>query len=168
MNTSRAEFRLEPTLYFSYGQFSIYDRDSELPGLLWTDRHYSQGFARRDSNVSFRTLSQHGFADVYVSLLAYEPTGEHERVISVPFRVITGLIAVEGPDEANLVKRTFEIPPGDYRLVAAQRHSRKQGRAVEVRIFLNKVVRPLQSSEILTADKELAPIVPLLESAEEP
>lgn len=160
---------LGPPLYFSHGQFSIYDRQSELPGLLWTGRHYSQGFAKRDSNVSFRTLCQHGLADVVVTFHEYEPTDEYERVISVPFRVITGPIAVEGPEEVNLVKRDFVLPPGDYRLVAAQAHSSEPGKAERISIFLWKVENsPLRSSEILRADRELDPIRPLLESAEEP
>jgi hypothetical protein len=128
MSRKLARSVLSPSLYFSYGQFCVIDRDSDLHGLYWEERHYSQGFATRDSIACFSALAQHGYADVSVALGPYEPAANHDRVISVPFHMRSGLVAVEGPEEVNLVKRNVELAPGNYRLTAAQQYAAAEGR----------------------------------------
>jgi hypothetical protein len=111
------KFRLSPRLYFSYGQFLVYDRDVKAPGCRWTDEHTSQGFARRESTVCFRTLLEFGYADVSYCEGPFQPEVEYERVIAVPFFVSSGTVVIDGPDEVS-VGRTFTLPAGNYRLVA--------------------------------------------------
>jgi hypothetical protein len=68
----------------------VYDQSVRLPGCAWTDAHSAQGFARRESVVNFNTVLEFGCADVSISRGAYQPRGEHDRVIAVPFLVTSG------------------------------------------------------------------------------
>src|SRR6185295_10740927 len=88
-----------PRLYFSYNQFMVYDQSVQLPGCDWTDDHFAQGFARRESVVNFNALLEFGYADVEISFEPYQPKQEDERVIAVPFHVMSGKVVVEGPEE---------------------------------------------------------------------
>jgi Competence protein J (ComJ) len=168
MSRKLARLLLSPPLYFSYGQFGVIDRDSDLHGLYWEERHNSQGFARRDSIACFRTLAVHGYTDVSVALGPYEPAANYDRVISVPFHVRSGIVAVEGPEEVNLVKRNVELAPGNYRLTAAQQYAAAEGREETIDLYFERVDEPLKRSEVLLADEELNPVYPLLETADEP
>jgi len=153
---------LSPRLYLSYGQFMVYDKNVQLPGCAWTDEHSRQGFARRESVANFRALIDFGHADVQVSLDAYEPRLEYERVIAVPFKVTSGEVIVEGPEETE-PGRAFALTPGDYRLVAAQYATGDEEEAVD--LFLSPATEPPQRSAILVADKALSPPSPLIEAA---
>src|SRR5262245_5420755 len=110
---------LSPRLYFSYSQFFVYDKSVPSVGCDWTKAHSDQGFARRESTVAFGTLLEFGHADVLVRREAYEARREYQRVIAVPFCVRSGEVAVEGAEEIT-IERTVALPPGHYRLVAAQ------------------------------------------------
>jgi len=155
-------FTLSPRLYFSYGQFMVYDETVRLPGLAWTPPHSAQGFARRESVVNFATPVQFGWADVIVREDVYQPSDEYDRVVAVPFRVTTGRVIVEGPEEWTR-ERNFALPPGDYRLVAAQRVMGDEEEVID--LFFEALTKPLQRSEVLVADEEMNQPTPLLETA---
>src|SRR6185295_13222807 len=101
-------------LYFSYGQFMIYDQCVEVPGCDWTQDHVDQGFARRDSTICVGALFEFGYADATVWFCAYEQSEEDERVIEVPFTVQSGKVVVEGPEESR--ERCFAIDAGYYKV----------------------------------------------------
>lgn len=155
------KLKLSPPLYFSYGQFLVYDQSVSAPGCLWTEQHTAQGFARRESTVCFRTLLDSGYADVVYQLDAFMPDTSYERVIAVPFLVSTGKVIVDGPEEIN-VSRLVEIANGRYRLTAAQRVA---GDREHIELFFEKLEQPLQGSHIVVADKQLQVPGKLLETA---
>ena len=153
---------LSSKLYFSYGQFMVFDSSVQLPGCDWTEAHVAQGFARRESAVNFSTLLQFGYAAVGVSRGIYEPQHEYERVIAVPFRSTSGKVNVEGPEESPS-ERSFELLPGHYRLVAAQYVVGDDDEVVN--LCFEPLVEALDRSTILVADATLNPPTPLVEIA---
>jgi hypothetical protein len=153
---------LSPRLYFSYSQFMVYDQSVRLPGCEWTDRQSAQGFARRVSTVNFNTLLEFGYADVTISPGPFEPSEGYQRVIAVPFLVTSGKVVVDGPEETS-VQRNFALPPGNYRLVAAQRVITEEKEAID--LFFEPLTEPLERSSILVADKALTPLTHLIENA---
>jgi hypothetical protein len=167
MSESHQTSLLKDRLYFSCSQFSVYD-SVELPGFHWTDQHIAQGFARRESNASFRTMLEHGFADVEVLTCRYEPHPEHVWAISVPFTSTSGVIAIEGPEEVNLVDRKITVRPENYRLVVAQGFAKDEKIVEKIWIFFEPAEVARNVSEILRHDDNLVPPLPLLESAEDP
>jgi len=154
---------LQPKLYFSYGQFMVYDGSVQLPGCGWTEAHSAQGFARRESAVNFSTLREFGHADVYVHRGAYHPQREHQRVIAVPFLITSGNVIVNGPEEAAR-ERSFTLPSGHYRLIAAQRAVGDDREVID--LYWEPLVEALKQSAILVADAELHPPTRLIETAE--
>jgi hypothetical protein len=159
MNTKTA---LSPKLYFSYSQFMVYDQSVRLPGCAWTAEHTAQGFARRESTVNFNTPLEFGYADVAVARSAYQGKEEYERVIAVPFLVTSGKVIVEGPEETKS-ERSFSLPAGNYRLLAAQRVTGDEEEVID--LFFEPLTKPLEQSTILVADGALNPPTPLLETA---
>jgi hypothetical protein len=155
---------LSPRLYFSYSQFDVYDQNIRLGGCAWTDEHTAQGFARRESIVNFGTLLEFGYADVVVRRSSYEPRDDYERVIAVPILITSGRVIVHGPEETETGReRNFALPPGHYRLVAAQRVTGDDEEAID--LFFEPVTQPLEQSEVLVADDALDPPTPLIETA---
>jgi len=154
---------LSPRLYFSYSQFMVYDKDVALPGCDWTDEHSDQGFARRESTVNFGTILEFGYADVAVSRGRYEYREEYERIIAVPFFVSSGEVIVDGPDEMES-GRIIALPPGHYRLVAAQYATSDDEEAID--LFFEPVAEPLERSAVLLADEDLHPPATLIETAQ--
>lgn len=159
MNTTVLFF---PRLYFSYSQFMVYDQSEQLPGCDWTEEHTSQGFARRETTVCFGTPLEFGNADVVVTVGAYRPEAQHERVITVPFRSLSGKVTVEGPEEMD-VDRAFDLPCGDYKLTAAQMILSDDEERID--LFFELVAPPLERSAIVIADEILNPPAVLLETA---
>ena len=155
--------QLTPRLYFSYGQFLVYDQSVVAPGCLWTERHTEQGFARRKSTVCFGTLLEFGYADVNYRIGRLIASESYERVIAVPFVVVTGKVVVDGPEE-NDVQRLVELPPGNYRLVSAQRALADDEEVID--LFFEKVDGLCHLSEIIVADEELDGGDALLETAD--
>lgn len=152
---------LQPKMYFSYGQFLVFDQSVKQPGCDWTNEHYAQGFARRDSTACIRALSEFGHANVRVSSANYLATDDYARVIAVPFFVESGVVIVEGPEEVG-TNRMVRLPAGCYRLVVAQ------SIAVEdevIDLFFERVPNTLNSSEIIVCDDELDPPAILIETA---
>jgi hypothetical protein len=155
---------LQSTMDFSYGQFMVFDQAVHLPGTEWSDRHFSQGFTRQKQNVSFRTLLDHGPADLRVFTVALnEPPDEaYERIIRVPFETASGTVLIEAPDETGS-GRSVRFPPGHYALTSAQA---LDGDGERIDLFFERLSEPLLTSKIILADAELSPELPLLETAE--
>lgn len=151
-----------PKMYFSYGQFMIFDQSVKLPGCDWTDEHFAQGFARREATACIRALGEFGEADVRASTTPYVAKDEYVRVIAVPFVVESGVVVVEGPEEIG-TERTIKLPPDNYRLVVAQAIAGEEGEAID--LFFERVPQPVRISEILVCDDELNPPAPLIETA---
>ena len=122
----------------------VYDKSVRLPGCAWTEDHSAQGFARRESTVNFGTPLEFGYADVAVSRGKYQSRGEYMRVIAVPFLVASGRVIVCGPEELNDQKRPFDLSPGNYRLIAAQRIMGDEEEAID--LFFEPLARPLERS----------------------
>lgn len=151
--------------YFSYQQIIVSDA-MERAGLDWTDAHTSQGFARRESNASFKTILESGLGEVQVFSARPECWDAYERVIGVPFRACSGRITVDGPDAPGDEVR-LTVPVGDYRLYCAQRVTVDDDLHGEecIDLFLEQLERPAERSEILVRDAALVPPSVLLENA---
>jgi hypothetical protein len=150
-------------LYFSYGQFMVYDQSVRLPGCVWTDRHSAQGFARRECTANFSTPLEFGHAHVSVSCGNYRPTKSYDRAIAVPFLVTSGSVVIAGPEETTS-ERNIALPRGNYRLVAAQRVMGDEEEMID--LFFEPLATPLDVSAVLIADQSLNPPPALLETAE--
>lgn len=153
---------LLPILYFSYSQFMVYDKSVQFPGCDWTAEHMLQGFARRESSVNFNTPLEFGYANIAISHEACQLRPEYQRVIAVPFRVTSGKVVVEGPEE-TIVERSVSLPLGNYRLVAAQYVTGHDREIID--LYFEPLSRSLEQSAILVADEALSPPTPLIETA---
>jgi hypothetical protein len=149
-------------LYFSYSQFMIYDQSVDAPGCLWTEAHSAQGFARRQSTACFQTLVEFGYASVRWKRGRFTPKPGYERVIAVPFRVVSGRVLIEGPEEQN-VGRFIDMASGDYRLVAAQLATSDE--AEDIDLFFEPLDAPLAESSVIVADESLSIPERLVEDA---
>lgn len=137
---------------FSAGQIMIFDPEAELAG-QWTERHLNQGFLRSDGHVSLRTLPGSGELLVRAFCSPYVPLVEDARVIAVPFRVTSGKVGIG--------EQVIDVAAGTYRLVTCQRFFDGDE---DLDLFFERVDLPRQRSEILVADRELQPELPLLET----
>jgi hypothetical protein len=153
---------IQRDVYFSYGQFMVFDRSVKLPACGWTEAHFAQGFARRDSAVCVRALEEFGDATIRVRMGSYVASDQHARVIAVPFAVTSGKVAVAGP-EADESQGAFELLPGSYRLVIAQTAIGDQRE--EIDLFFAPSTSAEPHSEIIMRDDELNPPSPLVETA---
>ena len=143
---------------YSSGQIMIFDAAVELAG-EWSERHLAQGFIRGDGQVGLRTLPGMGHVLVRAFGSPYVPIAEDARVIAVPFRVTSGAVHVMAPDER--AAHSLSLAPGEYRLVTCQRFFDGDQ---DLDLFFERVDLPRQRSEILVADRELQPQLPLLET----
>jgi hypothetical protein len=135
-----------------------------MPACDWTKTHSDQGFARRHGAVAFGTLLEFGRARVSVIIGGYALRAEYERVIAVPFQVISGTLIVDGPEETETGReRNFDVRSGSYRLVAAQCITGNDREVID--LYFEAVSSPLKKSAILLADNALNPPPTLLESA---
>lgn len=155
-----AKFKLE----FSYNQFTVYDADVQLPGHAWTEKHSNQGFARRDSSVSFGTLLQFGCAKVFVFNDKYVQNISDERVIEVPFYCKSGRVFIEGPEEDQA--HILEVQIGHYQLTLAQHVSLDDDETLFMSLYFLKVETPITKSKVIIKDGQLDPVFPLLETCE--
>jgi Competence protein J (ComJ) len=149
-------------IYFSYSQFFVFNKSVKLPGCAWTERHYQQGFARREMNVCFGTPLEFGHADISVHLGPYKSSDEHQRVIEVPIEV-SGKIVIAGPEEIES-KNVIKLAKGTYRLVAGQTVTGDDQETVD--LYFEKLISPITKSRILVCDEALHPLSKLLENAE--
>lgn len=143
---------------YSSGQIMIFDASVELSG-EWTERHLAQGFIRGDGHVGLRTLPEAGHVLVRAFSSSYVPLAEDARVIAVPLRVTSGSVHVMAPDEPQ--PHVLRLAPGEYRLVTCQRFFDGDE---DLDLFFERVDLPRQRSELIVADRELQPELPLLES----
>ena len=150
---------------YSYGQIMVFDAGAEMQG-NWTERHFNQGFLRNDRHLSLGTLPEAGHVLVRAFSSPYVPLAENNRVIAVPFRVTSGHVRVTAPDEVLIGEHDIALPVGDYRLVTCQRFF--EGDNIngdqDLDLFFERVDLPRQRSEILVADRDLRPELPLLET----
>jgi len=72
-------------------------------------------------------------------------------------------VVVDGPEETD-VERTVALPPGNYRLVAAQRVIGQEEEAID--LFFESVTEPLRGSDVIIADDALDPPAALIEIAD--
>jgi len=150
-------------IYFSYGQFLVFDSSVELPGLDWTDAHSKQGFARRGRNVAFATILNHGTARVRLFFSSFEPSDSYERVIEVPIFLPSGDVVVGGTEEFDDINRVI-VEAGHYRLTCAQSRDGEQGESID--LFFERTRDPITTSRIIHADSEIDVPSTLLEIAE--
>lgn len=94
--------------------------------------------------------------------IAIKNVGHAQRVIAVPFLVTSGKVIVEGPEE-TMPERNVTLPPGNYRLIAAQRVTGEDEEAID--LFFELLSKPLERSAILVADDKLNPPALLVERA---
>jgi hypothetical protein len=159
---------LQSEMYFSYSQFLIYDSLVDLPGLSWTDVHTRQGFARCASAVNFATLTEFGNADLTVHLGPFVADTKYQRVIAVPFAVVSRKVMINGPEEFYH-SRNVELEIGYYRVVAAQVQIGEEfqdAKQEAMDLFFQKLTEPMIHSEIVLADKSIRPPAELCETAE--
>jgi hypothetical protein len=163
---------LRSEMNFSHRQFLVYDRGVlKDVAPLWTKERSEQGFARRESTVAFATLVQLGIAEIVVCLNSVPDLEHADRAVEVPFRAITGDIAIEGPVESG-PNRAIHIAPGEYRLVAVQQlvgppPTWDEEPEIAITLYFERLAAPLAHSSILVADDSIrSPPDPLLETAE--
>ncbi len=149
-------------LEYAYNQFLVFDSSIQLPGNDWTQTHFDQGFARRDSSVAFRTLYQFGLAAVEVFSGNYIPRQDERRVVAVPFESVSGDVMIEGPEGSG---SAISLTPGHYNLTSAQATDEETG-DLFIRLFFTESEIEIKSSRILVADRDLSPPDVLLEGSE--
>lgn len=152
------------TVYFSYNQFFVFDKSIKLPACTWTERHFNQGFARREKNAVFGSLLEFGYAELAVYLGAYKGRDAHERVIEVPIEVSSGEVVIAGPEEFDDT-RVVKLAKGHYRLVVAQTVTDEDRETID--LYFEKLAAPLTKSQIIVADDALHPPSPLIDTADE-
>ena len=108
------------SLYYSYSQFIVYDGD-DLGDFPWTDIHIAQGFIRRDSEVSIRTLTEYGCASIELFLNAYDGDQNFDRLLKCPFYAKSGHVFVISPDQTDDDSPMLVVDPGHYSLVVGQK-----------------------------------------------
>ena len=156
-----AKVLIKSDMYFSYNQFIIYDTNEKMPGCEWTDTHVNQGFARRESVVSFGTLLEFGTAKLRIYSGYPNSLNQYDRVIAVPFCVRSGKVNIEGPDEESDC-RSIGLITGYYKLWCAQYNQEDETENID--LFFEVAEIPVQQSEILIADSVISPPAVLLES----
>lgn len=152
------------SIAFDYNQFLVYDISVESPECEWTEKHCSQGFARRQSTVCVGTILQYGQARIAVVLGPFVEKQGYERVIAVPFFSPTGKIIIGGLMEIYIAHVVF-CPRGHYKLYVAQSVSDGSDDVEDIDVFFSPQEVPCQRSEVLIADEGLEPPEPLLEDA---
>lgn len=150
-------------MYFSYGQFFVYDSSVKEPGLDWKEAHSRQGFARQETHVAFGTILEFGHALLRVFAGRMPPHDAFDRIVTVPLFVPSGVVHIDGVEEFEEV-RTVNVEPGWYRLCAAQRVVESDAEETE-EIGLYFMAGRVDESEVLVADEALDPPEPLLERA---
>jgi hypothetical protein len=153
-----------PPLYFSYNQFTVFDRkmDEVLRKYIieLSGEHLKQGFGRTDSIVVFRSIIDHGWADVFVVDSLFVREARHLRAISVPFSAVSGVLTIDSPDDMRS-KREWSIDPGNYYMTVAQ--SLIEEKEI-IELFFEKTENLPQRSQVIVCDGDLTPPARLLET----
>lgn len=155
---------LQFDLYFSFAQFSIFDKSLDTPSLEWSDQHSAQGFVRGTGIIAVGTILSHGVAPAAVYLESVPPHDleVYDRVIAIPLDVSSGHLALSNPDALPEEAVELDVPSGHYRVFVAQRVENERRRE-SIDIFLVKGPSLESNSEIVVGDALLAPVYPLLE-----
>ncbi|MFU8828805.1 MAG: competence protein ComJ [Phycisphaerales bacterium] len=144
-------------MYFSYSFFLVYDSGDVNPVFDWQDVHVAQGFARSQTSACFRSMLEFGDAEVDVVIGAYESRSDHVRVIEVPLKIDSGVVAVEGPEDFGEGLR-FEVGAGSWLVTAAQTADSER-----IDLFFERTSTLRQFSRVIVGDEELSPMYPLAE-----
>jgi hypothetical protein len=159
------QLTLSPDLVFSFCQFTVQDliADEILEGFSFniTERHCDQGFSRLESVATFNTLEELGSAEVTITEGKFDPSDTYNRVITVPFTVVTGQLVVVAPEDMS-DERLFKLAPGFYLLTVAQRAIDEDREVID--LYFESLVTQAKESRIIVADDYLRPVYPLLES----
>jgi hypothetical protein len=147
---------------YSYNQIIVYDSLEKAPGCLWTERHWRQGFARRETTICFSTLNQAGKARLSVVQDA-AVIAEVSRTIRASMQCLSGKACIEGPDEYP-IERFVRLSPGNYSITLSQRMDPEAG--LLLYLSFNQIEQVIPS-QILKADALLQSSIEILETAEE-
>jgi hypothetical protein len=142
---SKLDIELLPPLWFTYGQFLVYDKTAESLRGPWIEE--CDKFFRADSVVSFMTILELGTASVFIRLGKFEASDQYQRAISVPFHAKSREVVIQGPEEDWNLGRTISVEPGSYRLTAAQYVIDDDHEGIT--IAFERLLEPLERSEIL-------------------
>ncbi|MGZ3296890.1 MAG: competence protein ComJ [Xanthobacteraceae bacterium] len=144
-------------VFVSYSQISVFDPSLSEPFNNWTSRHVAQGFAWRPGSASFKTISESGRHNVEVFSDAKETPMSPDaiRIVEVPFLVPSnGSIDVASISDSHQLR----LPPGPYQLRF------EASRGSKIKLVFTDCRKPRFA--VLRADADLAPTMPLLETAE--
>lgn len=157
----------EGSLYYSYGQLWVFDREIRTAACEWTEAHVRQGFARKEDSVAFSTLDEFGSAEITVSLGRFAYSEAVVRAIEVPFFVRSERVYVGGPEDVSHdAGRILTLARGHYALTASQRFECADQDALAIALFFERLDEPRTRSTILVADDGLAQRPePLIEEA---
>jgi hypothetical protein len=153
----------DPQIRYTYGQFLVFDSSQEAPGCQWDDRHWNQGFSKRESIVSFSTLERSGKGKLLVVNSAEKQKGVI-RAIRTSIYVPSGKLCIEGVDEFP-ISRYVSLVPGIYRITASQGREANGQLLIFISVIPSTEIEP---SEVIVADDALDPHIPLLETSEVP
>ncbi|WP_035613332.1 competence protein ComJ [Haloferula sp. BvORR071] len=144
-----------PDLDFAYGIFVLFDEAVGHPDVTFSEETVAQGFSRAESGAWFKTPLEFGDGYLRVAIGPFEATGDYDRAVAVPFHCISGCVTIAGPDEPLEEQRSFDLPPGYYRLTVAQRVVDEEGEDID--LFFEPLAEPAKWSEVLIADESMRP-----------
>lgn len=150
-------------MYFSYGQFMVYDRSERSPGSLWTEAHVAQGFIRRPYSIGFGTILEYGRASVRIFLRELTDLDTYERIVRVPIELRTGVMQIDGPEE-HPTRRSVQLDAGHYQICVAQRVIDSDSEAID--IFIVPCNSAANQSQIVLADSHLTLLHELVETGD--
>src|SRR5882724_9928927 len=142
-------------IFVSYSQICVFDATLLRPFNNWTPQHVAQGFAWRPGSACFKTLQESQTYNAELLTKEIEIPASAIRVIAVPFFApSSGMIEVASISGGQQI----ELSPGPYEL----RFEALPG--PEIRFVFSKGREP--RFIVLRKDGEIAPAVPLLETAQ--
>ena len=149
----------EFVLEVAYSQVAVFWADLPEPFNDWSDAHVEQGFSWRQGSVSFKTLDAAGKIRISVTTQHLDlGDSSANRIICVPFNVRRG-----GKIEIATIAQSqrLEVPAGDYSLTFEHgTDSRGMWCALRFVQTTDEVI-----PEIVRADSDLSPTIPLLMEA---
>lgn len=163
MTVSQLKIEGPSELNFSYSHITAYDDTTEASGVAWTPVHVDQGFARLETAVSFSTILEFGKASVRVFEGSLQSPINYNRIISVPLKLVSGEMRVDGPEEF-WVERRIILKDGIYLVTLAQKVTGERSEAMD--IFLEASDEWPGRSRIVLADDRLKPPTVLVETAQ--
>jgi hypothetical protein len=144
------------SIYFSYGQFVVYDDTEKLPGSCWDDRHIRQGFVRRRNAIGFSTILEFGTALLRVYSGEINRTREYARVVRVPLETPSGKVRFEGPEEYP-IDRYVSVAKGVSLITVAQFHI-DEG-SIQLDLYIVPVIGKKHHSSIIVSEAGMSDVV---------